>query len=86
MLAISSTPLPFHRNFTTLSRPGTPLEYFSATVSPVLAELSMPLNPNVSGTPVGMNLPWWNSSARVFGFSALVLALTMTADSCAHSL
>src|ERR1700760_1227147 len=33
-----------------------------------------------------MNLPRWNSTARVFGLSALVLALTITADSCAHSL
>src|ERR1700754_4207434 len=33
-----------------------------------------------------MNLPRWNSTARVLGFSALVFALTMTADSGAHSL
>ena len=57
------------------------MENFSATVSPVVADASMPLNPNVSGTPVGMNLPWWNMSARVFGLAALVLALTMTTDS-----
>ena len=63
-----------------------PLEYFSATVSPVLCDVSMPLNPKVSGTPVGMNLPRWNSTARVFGLSALVFALMITADSCAHSL
>jgi hypothetical protein len=44
VLPISSTPLPFHRNFTTLSRPSTPLEYFSVMVSPVV-ESAMPLNP-----------------------------------------
>jgi len=33
MLPISSTPLPFQRNFTTLSSPGTLPEYSSATVS-----------------------------------------------------
>src|SRR6202008_3700713 len=38
------------------------------------------------GAPVGMSLPRWKSTARVFGLSALVFALTMTADSCAHSL
>ena len=85
MLPISSTPLPFQWNFTTLSRPRA-LVYFSATVSPVLWDVSIPLNPKVSGTPVGMYLPWWNSTARVFGLAALVLALTITADSCAHSL
>ena len=42
---MSSTPLPFQRNFTTLSSPGTPLEYRSATVSPVDVEFSMPLKP-----------------------------------------
>src|SRR6202042_1022101 len=31
-----------------------------------------------------MSLPRWNSTARVLGRSALVLALTMTADSWAH--
>src|ERR1700733_9264437 len=31
-----------------------------------------------------MSLPRWNSTARVLGLSALVLALTITADSCAH--
>ena len=36
---------PFQRNFTTLSSPGVPLEYTSATVSPVVADCSMPLNP-----------------------------------------
>lgn len=45
VLPISSTPLPFHRNFTTLSRPSMPLEYFKAMVSPVVAVLSMPLKP-----------------------------------------
>src|SRR5689334_9157240 len=33
-----------------------------------------------------MTLPRWNSTARVFGLSALVLALMTTAESCAHSL
>ena len=41
-----------------LSSPDMPLEYLNATISPVLADESMPLNPNVSGTHVGMNLPW----------------------------
>ena len=45
VLPMSSTPLPFQRNFTTLSSPAMPLEYRSATVSPVVAELSMPLKP-----------------------------------------
>ncbi len=57
VLPISSTPLPFQRNFTVLSRPSIPPEYFRTTVSPVLCEVSIPLNPNVSGTPVGMYLP-----------------------------
>ncbi len=45
VLPISSTPAPFQRNLTTLSRPGVPLEYTSATVSPVLSVGSMLLNP-----------------------------------------
>ena len=45
VLPISSTPAPFQRNLTTLSSPGVPLEYTSATVSPVVADCSMPLNP-----------------------------------------
>ena len=45
VLPMSSTPLPFQRNFTTLSSPGTLLEYRSATVSPVEVEFSMPLKP-----------------------------------------
>ena len=39
-----------------------------------------------TGTPLGMTLPRWNITARVFGFSALVLALTITTDNWAHSL
>ena len=77
--------MPFQWNRTTLSSP-SPLRYLSATVSPLLWVSSIPLKPNVSGTPVGMYLPWWNSTARVFGLAALVFALTITADSCAHSL
>ena len=45
VLPMSSTPLPFQRNFTMLSSPAMSLEYRSATVSPVLADVSMPLNP-----------------------------------------
>src|ERR1700758_4690151 len=56
-LAISSTPLPFQRNFTTLGRP-IPPDYTNATVSPVHCEVSIPLNPKVSGAPCGgINLP-----------------------------
>lgn len=86
MLPISSTPLPFHRNFTTLFSPVAPLVNERATVSPVLWVGSRPLKPNVSGTPLGMNWPRWKNNARVDGFSALVFALMMTADSWAHSL
>lgn len=53
LLAISSTPLPFQRNFTTLSSPSRPVEYVSATVSPVHCAVSMPVKPYVSGTPRG---------------------------------
>ena len=45
VLPMSSTPLPFQRNFTMLSSPSVSLEYRSATVSPVLADVSMPLKP-----------------------------------------
>src|SRR4029079_2818497 len=45
VLPISSTPAPFQRNLTTLSKPGVPLEYTSATVSPVLSVCSMLLKP-----------------------------------------
>ncbi len=31
-------------------------------------------------------MPRWNITARVLGLSALVLALMMIAESCAHSL
>jgi hypothetical protein len=82
---MSSTPLPFQWNLTTLGKP-IPPEYDSATVSPVHSEVLIPLNPKVSGTPCGMNLPRWNITALVLGLSAFVLALTITADSWAHSL
>lgn len=45
VLPINSTPLPFQRNLTTLSSPGTPPENFSATVSPVVYVVSRPLKP-----------------------------------------
>ncbi|EUA86185.1 hypothetical protein I551_7332 [Mycobacterium ulcerans str. Harvey] len=44
-MLISSTPLPFHRNFTTLPNPLMPVAYVNATVSPVHCEVSIPLNP-----------------------------------------
>ena len=44
MLPITSTPLPFQRNFTTLCSPSPSLNV-SATVSPVLCAGSIPLNP-----------------------------------------
>lgn len=56
VLPMSSTPLPFQWNLTTLGKP-IPPEYDSATVSPVHSEVLIPLNPKVSGTPCGMNLP-----------------------------
>ena len=52
MLPISSTPLPLQRSLTALPNPLIPLGYVNATVSPVRCELSVPLNPNVSGTPL----------------------------------
>jgi hypothetical protein len=73
--------LPLQRSFTVLPSPLIPLGYVNATVSPVRCELSVPLNPNVSGTPCGMYLPRWNITARVVALSALVLALMVTADS-----
>ena len=45
VLPISSTPLPFQWNRTTLFSPLVPLAYISATVSPVVAVSSMPLKP-----------------------------------------
>ena len=49
---MSSTPLPLQRSFTALPSPLIPLGYVNATVSPVHCEVSIPLNPNVSGTPL----------------------------------
>ena len=43
-LPMSSTPLPFQWNFTTVPKPLT-VGYVIATVSPVVCEGSMPLNP-----------------------------------------
>ena len=51
-----STPLPFQRNFTVVPNP-MPLGYVNAMVSPVHCEASIPVNPEVSGTPCGMCVP-----------------------------
>ncbi len=50
---MSSTPFAVAAEFTGLPNPLLPLGYVNATVSPVHCELSIPLNPKVSGTPCG---------------------------------
>lgn len=45
VLPRTSTPLPFHRNFTRLFKPVIPPEYVNATVSPVDCDSSTPVNP-----------------------------------------
>ena len=44
-------------SFTALPSPLIPLGYLNATVSPVHCEVSIPLNPKVSGTPCVMYVP-----------------------------